>query len=144
MNKNKLLYYGSIFTIAIAFLALFQVAFWLLYPYKILTFGPENGKILQKTVYAGQYIRLQQDYCKYQDITSVIDRQFIDSIIYQVPTVRAKRPLGCHKLVEYIYVPYALGPGKYHIYTTITFDVNPLRKITLTVRTDEFTVLKSN
>lgn len=140
MNTNRIFFIAAIISMLACFLVIITIIYWLVYPYKILEFGPDNGKLLQTTVKSGDYLEMQQDFCKYKNLISQVDRQFINSIVYQVPVSYNSRPLGCHKKSEFIYVPKALRPGEYHINTTITFYPNPIRKITKVVRTGKFTV----
>lgn len=141
-KKRSLAYYYSLFTIGLVLLFLLLIAYWSFYPYQIITFGKDNGKILTPVVKAGGYVQMQQDYCKYQNLISIIDRQFVDSIVYQVPNTRARRLLGCHKFIEYIYVPPNLPPATYHITTGISFQVNPIRTVTTFVTTGKFQIIE--
>jgi hypothetical protein len=134
-------YYISAFTILLSLGFIFLLTYWAIYPYKILEFGKDNGVILNTTVRSGEYLEMQQDFCKYKDLVSYVNRQFIDTIIYQVPESLNRRPLGCHKKIEYVYVPKALPPGDYYISTTISFEVNPIRKIVKTVKTNSFRIV---
>lgn len=119
---------------------IFTVLFWVLYPYNILTFHAGNGTILTPRVKSGEYIQMRQNSCKHMKLKSEVNRQFIDGIVYQVPTFINNRPVGCYDVVEYIYIPKAIPPGEIKIYTTITFRPNPLRSVTYTVETGSFIV----
>lgn len=139
---NKLFIYFTYFSTLLILVSIITLGVWAFYPYKVLEFGPDNGKILQKQVKSGDYLEMQQDYCKYRDIVSHVNRQFINSIIYQVPESLNKRPIGCHRRIEQIYIPKALPPGNYYISTTISFEINPIRKVVLNVKTAQFEIVK--
>ena len=128
--------------IVIAFGLIVLVTYWLVYPYNILTFTEGNGTFIETTIKRGDFLRMHQNSCKTIDISSMINRQFVDGVIYQVPTVRANRPMGCTQNIEYIYIPDSLPYGEYYIQTFITFQPNPLRTINYTVRTEMFKVVK--
>ena len=142
INFNKVFYGFSLFAISFCFFIIGLITYWLIYPIKVLEFGPENGIIITKEVKSGEYVEMKQDFCKYVDVISQVDRQFIDSIVYQVPISYNNRPLGCHKKIEYIYIPKALPPGEYHISTTIRIALNPLRTVIRNVQTNKFIIIE--
>jgi hypothetical protein len=139
---KKWFYYVAIFTIFLGFGSIFLILFWLLYPYNILVFKEGNGTVLNTQVKNGGYLQILQIRCKNIAIPGVIDRQFIDGIVYQVPTFTTNRSIGCTNTIEYVYVPKALPEGTYHIDNTITYKPNPIRTVIYTVRTNNFTVIK--
>ena len=128
--------------IVVAFGLVILITFWLIYPYKILTFTEGNGTFIETTIKRGEFLQMRQHSCKTMDITSTINRQFVDGIIYQVPTINANRPIGCTQNIEYIFVSEALPYGEYYINTVITFHPNPLRTVSYTVKTEKFTIVK--
>ena len=130
------------FSLSLSFLTVATFIFWLIFPYKILTFGSENGTFVSKTVRSGEYLEMYQDSCKYINIPSHINRQFIDGIVYQVYPSINNRPMGCSKNIEYIKVPEPLPPGKYFVRTVISFEVNPLRTVSYTVKSEDFIIVK--
>ena len=138
---NLLLGLGWIsIVIAIGLVALF--GYWFIAPYNILEFKEGNGVFVTSQVRGGEYLSMNQSLCKYSDVPAILNRQFVDGIIYQVPTTISNRQVGCSETVEYVYVPKALPPGKFHIITTISFKVNPIRTKVYTVTTGEFEVIK--
>lgn len=138
---NKWLYQISMLGLLLGFVIVGIVAYWTLYPYKVLEFKEGNGIIIEQSAKPGGYINIRQNRCKYLKFQGIISRQFIDTIVYQIPQYTTDRPLGCLDQLEMVYVPKALGPGDYYISTTITYHVNPLRNVTYTVNTNKFTVL---
>jgi len=142
MRNFKLIHWFMFATIAAAGFLLATAIFWLVFPYNAIEFQEGNGQILTKQVKAGDYVKLRQVYCKSGGYITEVSRSYVDGFIYTAPPVLGKRPNGCHDVVELIYVPKALNPGKYAISTNITYHPNPLRKITLNVTTEKFEVIK--
>lgn len=139
---NKWVYRVASFTLVLGFAAVFLITYWMVYPYKVLEFKEGNGTVLTKRVRAGEYVELRQINCKYMPLVSTLNRQFIDSILYQIPLVQANRPVGCSDKIENVPVPKTLPPGDYYINTVISFQVNPIRTVSYTVKTNMFTVIK--
>lgn len=142
---KKIFDFFSWLVVVILFLGVLVCIYWQLYPYKILEFKQGNGNILNenKTVKSGDLIRLRQVQCKYLDIGATINRQFIDTLVYQVNTVMTHRPLGCHDSVELVRVPVVLPSGSYRIRTTISYNVNPIRTVSYTIVTEQFNIINN-
>lgn len=141
-NMNKLIVFFIWFVIITAFSIITTIVYWMAYPYKILSFNDGNGTFIDKTVKADDFLQMRQESCKYKDIVSNINRQFVDGFIHQLTPTNNNRPLGCSSSIEYVYVPKSLAPGDYHLRTVISFEVNPIRTISYTVVTEKFTVIK--
>ena len=131
--------WGGILT---AFALVILVTYWLVFPYKILSFNEGNGTFIDTTVKRGEFLHMHQNSCKYMDIPSTINRQFVDGVIYSIVPTNARRPLGCTENIEYIYIPTELPVGEYYISTLISFPPNPLRTVSYTVKTKKFTIVK--
>lgn len=143
MNKEQIFNKLLIFGIVLSFIFVFTIAFWWLYPYKVMSFQDGNGTFVSNKVKSGGYLEMHQNSCKYQDLPSSINRQFIDGFLYQVAPSTNNRPLGCRQITELIYVPKALPvDSTYRIRTVISFKVNPIRTVSYTVITEPFTVVK--
>jgi hypothetical protein len=141
-NMNKILQFGVWSILGLALIIIITFVYWLTSPYRILSFNTGNGTLVNKTVKNGEYLQMHQNSCKYMDIESNINRQYIDSIVYQVPPSTNNRPMGCSEKIEYVYVPKTLPAGNYYLNTVISFSVNPIRKIKYTVISDTFTIVK--
>lgn len=133
----------------LAFIAIFLITigiviatYWVVKPYKILEFHDGNGVLVNHVVKSGGYLEIQQNRCKKLNFVSHIDREFIDSIVYQVPLSINDRPVGCYTTPEFVYVPKALPLGRYTLRTTISFKPNPLQTVTYVLTTDEFEIVK--
>lgn len=130
----------SYFSAVLIIASMALVAYWLFYPYEVLEFYEGNGTLLTETVKSGGYIQMHQVGEKKMDVQGIINRQFIDSIIYQIPTIYTNRPAEKYNRIEYIYIPKAIPPGEIYMVTTISFKVNPIRTIHYKVKTKVFKV----
>lgn len=72
----------------------------------------------------------------------LVQRQFIDGIIYSLPDSSAQLKRGCGKLTNSIRIPSSLPPGNYYLQASVSFKVNPIRTITNTYITEKFDVIK--
>lgn len=142
---SKIMRIFSIFSVIIVVVTIFILTYWLLYPYKILTFNEGNGTIANenKQVKSGEYLESVQKACKHIKLPATITRQLIDDIVYTLPPATINRPLGCSDNIEYIYISKGIPPGKFkHMITTITYYPNPFRTITYTITTEGFEVVE--
>lgn len=140
MERKNLFYQIAMFTIILGFFLVGLIAYWLFTPYEILTFGPDNAKLLNPVVKSGGYLRIQRDFCKKMDLVAQVDRTFIDSLKYDAPIDFSNESVGCHKDILYIYIPKALPPGAYYVQDLYTFTPNPIRKIYYTVIIQQFMI----
>lgn len=138
---NKIFCVFSWAVISILMISVLVVTYWSIYPYKIIEFREGNGTILNTSVKAGEIIKMRQTQCKYKSLYADINRQFVDTLVFQVNPVMTNRPVGCFDVIELVQVPISLPTGKYRIRTTISYHVNPIRHQTYQVLTNEFTVI---
>jgi hypothetical protein len=140
---NKIFYYISWITILSALGLMFLAGYWLLYPYKIISFKNKTYPIVNKTVKQGEFIKYIADYCKYIDVKPTISRSFVNGLIFSTPMIVTNRDLGCKKMIVAVVVPQELPVGIYHLETNYKYKVNPLREITIKVSSDQFEVKES-
>jgi hypothetical protein len=140
--KNKILIITSWISILSALIVISVATFWLVFPYNPLEIRGVN--VLDKEVRAGGFLKYEIDYCKYTDNTSDVTRAFINGIIFTTPSITTNNPLGCHKNVHQIVVPSELPSGEYALRTVWTYQINPLRKVSVSSTTDKFMVTGSD
>jgi len=114
--------------------------YWLVYPYKIITFSKNHGKILTPVVKRGDALIFQSDFCKYINVGADITRSFINELTYSQPTFQTNVPVGCDKVKRQISVPTTLPPHRYKVQTLYRYQINPLRVIEYKTFSNEFTV----
>lgn len=135
----KLLNYLSYVTLSIAFVFLAVLAYWYFYPYK--TIDVKTPITVDKSVYnAGDTLTYTVNYCKYINLPATVHRNYVDGVIYNLSTIVTNNPPGCHITHPITTVPN-LPSGKYFIRILFSYEVNPIRTITITVETEPFEVV---
>jgi hypothetical protein len=141
---NKFFVFFSWIVVSIFFATTVLVFYWEVIPYKVIEFREGNGTILSKKVKVGDSIGIRQNQCKFINIPASVNRQFVDTLVYQVNTVITNRPVGCHDQVEIVDIPKLLPSGLYKIRTIISYKINPVRTINYLVETDAFEVINDS
>lgn len=132
-------------TLIVATLLVFYVSYLLFWPVKILVYANHPFTVLNdnKTVKAGDILIYEVDYCKYKNVSAMIDKQFINDVILETPDLEGNLTVGCfQKTSMTTLVPIIAPPGKYHLNIIATYRVNSLRTEVITHETEEFTVIK--
>lgn len=140
-TKHNIIHTLVLVAFAIIVFIWFIFMFWWIYPYKTST-QIQPYKVLNKEVKQGELLYYEMEYCKYTDTVPTVQRQFIDGIIYSIPTDSAQLKEGCGKLVNSIKIPNSLPVGAYYIHATVVYKMNPIRTITNEYVTEKFTVIR--
>jgi hypothetical protein len=130
-------------TLVLAFGLLALVAFWLLYPYKIVTYKTTPFRIVEtnKSAKQGGALSYEYDYTKYIDVPAEVSKQFIDGLIFQSEGPITRKLVGSGHVHSEIQIPETLPSGKYRLRIIATYRVNPIRTIVITNETEQFTVM---
>lgn len=92
----------------------------------------------------GDYVYVRTSYCKYRNIPALVEWILINSQLhFYTPEVRNIVEIGCKEkiLLPVEKLPNMIEPGKYHFAGNLTYPVNPIRKIVIPLRTNDFEVL---
>lgn len=139
MNKVWQIFAWITINFTLGFLLL--IIFWLVYPYKVIEFK-QPIKILTPQVKRGEHLSYEVDYCKYSNHQPLITRTFIDGVIYQVPDGISKlNDKGCGVNTIQMYIPKALPTGKFYVEINYHYELNPVRKLDITVKTEQFEII---
>lgn len=136
MKKLHLFSYISLF---FGYIAVGVIAFWLFWPYKV--FELKSPITVDKKNYnAGDTLTYTVDYCKYKSLPATLYRSYVDGVIYNIASIVANNPTGCHVTHPTTLVPN-LPSGVYFIRLVFVYQVNPLRTITKTIETEPFNII---
>jgi len=135
---NKIAAYASFVTLAIAFVAIVIITFWLSFPYKPATFN--SIKVLEEKVDSGSSLTYEIDYCKNMSIPAQVTRSFVNGVIFTTNTITTNNQTGCHKNLTMITIPQEMASGPYTLRTTWTYKVNPMREISVTKDSNKFEI----
>jgi hypothetical protein len=121
--------------------ALFLFMFWLVYPYKTVTFNKEPFRVLTPVIKRGENLIYEIDCCKYIKMSPMTARSFVDELIYNLPMgIATPKPLGCGVYKFNLLVPLTLPPDTYVLKTVYKYQVNPIREIEVVGVTEKFIV----
>ena len=138
--KLRLMYILGIISLILSSFILLLMFFWTLYPYKPIVINKEPIKVITKEVKKGDILIYELDYCK-NDVNDVsISRSFVDGIIFTTPSITVKNPIGCKVSNVSIQVPETLPEGEYYLKVSYSYQVNPIRKVSVDSTTETFTV----
>lgn len=137
---SRIYFYNIISYIFIGILLL--LAFWWVYPYKLMEFKNAPFPIINTIVNSGGRMVYEVDYCKYTNQSPRVTKYFIDGVVYEVNTVDGIFEKGCHKVKRDIYIPRALPVGSYSVKIVAIFTPNPIREVQYTTNTLNFTIVK--
>jgi hypothetical protein len=139
---NKFFEYLGYITIFLVFIFLILIGIWNVFPYK--PFSINEPITTDKEIYHANDILLYNlNYCKNSDVIVTVSRGFVDGVIYSMPDVSASNPEGCRTTEIQVQVPN-LPTGKYKLRVTYTYQVNPIRRFSLTYFTNEFSIVETN
>lgn len=137
--KNFIIFFGWV-SVVIGTSLIVIVVYWLLHDYKPITFRDPYFPVSKTTVYQGEEIHYTSRYCKPKEITSLVTRSFVNSIIFVTPSTINNRPAGCHDVRISVLVPLELPPGRYHMHQIYVYRVNPIRDVKVEMDTNSFIV----
>jgi hypothetical protein len=133
----------SLVTIFLAWVLVILVTYWIVYPYKPVVFTTESFPVDEKVVKAGGYLTYNASYCKFNNLVPQTTKAFSDGVLYILPTeVALSKEMGCGNIKVQTYVPTSLPASKYRLKISYRYQVNPIKAITITAQTEEFTVIK--
>lgn len=138
MKQHNIWNYFAFISIAIGFIAIGILTFWNVYPYKPMKVN--SIKLITEEVRTTETLIYELDYCKFNDSKVQISRKFVDGIIFSVPEIFTKNPKGCRKTNIGIEIPHTLPAGEYKLDIFYTYQVNPIKSVTINATTDTFTV----
>ena len=139
---NKILLF-CIWTVLISALGIvLLVSYWMLYPYKTVTFK-QPFVVLNSPVKIGDNLLMLVNYCKYTTEIPTVTSHFVDGIAFDVPekSVVAKK-VGCGEMVISEPIPEHLPPGDYVLQRVYKYHPNPIRDIQVVTETGSFIVIK--
>lgn len=114
-------------TFGLAFSCLTVVAYWELYPYEVLTTGPEPVEIYGANVSQGGLVQYGRHWCmNYAGMSGQVTREFVDGVRYSAATITTYYDKGCHDTRVVLEVPN-IPEGQYRLHTIAEYQVNPLR-----------------
>lgn len=118
------------------------VGWWLIYPYNPITIKSIEIVNTGKTVKAGEYLTYKISYYKNMDIPGTLTRKLVNNYKIDMAESIVTAPIGrdCDKVT--IRIPHYADVGTYYLWWSVTYQVNPIRKVTVTFASERFEVVK--
>ena len=120
------------------------VSYWLLYPYNVIDVDYIKIMNPDKTVKQGGTLIYEISYTKYMDINGVVSRRLINTYTISYSDMAGISPPGSRITHTHLPIPVYASPGKYHLLWAVKHSVNPMRSISETIWSDEFTIEAKN
>lgn len=130
-----------IFTMAVFSWCL--VMFWLFYPYKPITIHSIDI-VNPGGVYPGGILVYETNYTKEKSypVVSVVRQLVNDTVIVLAEGPKSRLPVGNHKVKVSVKLPEYASTGTHNIHLIIEYRVNPLRVISVIVKSKSFQIKK--
>ena len=142
MKRSNIPYIISSLTLFLMLVALCVVIFWMIYPYRPLIFKDAKLRLDNKIVQREGTLSYKVSYCKNTTSSASLTRSFVDDIVYSTSTLITNRPDGCNKMNVEVEIPHNLPLGKYYLENTYVYKVNPIREVTVKIRTEQFEIIE--
>ena len=140
-RKGKLLNCLSFATLFSAFVFIVILTYWSAYPYKPLVINKQPFHVISKEVKAGGILNYEIDYCKNTTLVSHISRSFVNGLLFTMPVVEGANKLGCGVNNILMKVPEELPAGEYTLEINYKYQVNPIREISVKIKSEPFRVI---
>jgi hypothetical protein len=116
------------------------IGYWLLYPYKPIVITSIEVMNPGKQVMAGDWLIYKISYDKKMNISGTLSRKLVNSTKIDLSDVAATSPIkmGCD--VVYVEIPKKADPGKYYLWWSANYRVNPIRTVTVQAVSEPFYV----
>jgi hypothetical protein len=121
------------------------IGWWLLYPYDPVTVEkPIRIMNPLKQVKAGGILVYKITYNKKMDIQGTLTRKLVNSYKMDLMDSRVTAPVGKDCDMIPVNIPSFADPGIYYLWWSAEYQVNPLRKITVSVESEKFEVINNH
>jgi len=120
------------------------VCYWLFYPYCPLVESPIKIMNSDKKVPQNGMLVYKIKYDKKMDIHGILTRKLINDFKIEYSDVITTAPIGPDEDQINLPFPDYAPPGKYNLWWSVSYKVNPIRSVHVCVMSEEFEVTKQN
>lgn len=108
-------------------------------------FDSEGNYVPKDTFYTGEQLTYAIEYCKNRAVPATIYGAYIDTVKIYMPELRLNAPVGCGKTInDNFKIPKILPSGIYHFEVDVIYQVNPIRKVKVHYRTEDFNIINND
>ena len=126
-----------------ATLFMVYVGYLLYYPFKTNhSYTGDTLHVINKKLHAGEALKIEVDVEQYTSGIKVDkSTQIVNGVVFNLPNSSYITRKGRMTFTQYVVIPKEIQPGVYHLEFDSTFNINPLRKIMIHRKTENFTIL---
>jgi hypothetical protein len=130
--------------VLISMVAIFGIlAYWQFKEYNILEPQIGNYTLEKDTYVQGEEFRVKFVICKNLPYQEQVLGRFVDGVIFSTPDINSNFEVKCYDtFISSVSIPKTLPAGTYVYQETIVYHPNPLKEISYTFTTPEFTVVE--
>lgn len=134
----------TIFIMSTAFALLTLFTFWSLQPFSPVITIVNGISVIPDTVVAGDTTYLVYRYCKTGSTrTGRIARYLSGEVVYFLPVIESNKRPGCENYKLPLTIPSNIKTDTYTYNAEITYDVNPIKKVTYYFKSKPFKVINT-
>ena len=140
----KYLHYLTFLTFTLTAILFLLVGYWLFWTIKTMEIKNGNAVPVDQAIYhPGDRLSYTITYCKYRNIQGLVSRVLVNGVRVTYTELINNIAPGCGKTtVNDLIIPIYTEPDTYHIETTVTYKLNPLRDVVVSWRSVDFKVIK--
>jgi hypothetical protein len=143
IKLDNILQHFAVFSLILLIPVAFVFIFWTYYPYKVITFNKPPLELVTDTVKPGGKLEWKVDINHFTSGIKVdVVRELQDGYIINMTPTSYITSKGRQVFTNSITVPTNAAPGEYKLSVTSVFHINPIRDITFTYYSKEFTITK--
>jgi hypothetical protein len=132
--------FGIFVAIFIVYTGVF--AYWLLWPYEPVRVNSITIENPGKIVKAGDVLIYKICYEKLMPVSGKLVRKLINDTKIDLRDSDVTAPIGKDKECIQVRIPKYATPGKYSLWWSASYKVNPLRTVTVSKESEPFEVVK--
>jgi hypothetical protein len=132
----------SFAVIGLATLILIYIGYLLLSPQKVLEVKTQPLPVSPATVRPGEAVNMEIDYCKFQDLDSRIQIDFVGEYVLNTQQTTRDFPTGCHKQRLNVIIPPQAKAGTYNLLFTVRYRVNSLHGEEYVFESQKFNIVQ--
>lgn len=127
-RKSHIIQKVSLGILATAALMIMYITYLIFVPTDVLKINKQPLSGPTDPVMAGEIIHIEIDYCKYRDLPSNIQIEFIGDVVVPSLSTIKNFPEGCHKRDLAVSLPASLPEGVYEVQFIIDYNINQLQE----------------
>ncbi len=143
MKKNKIeriTIYAAWVTIISAICLIIYFFFLMYWPAKIVDIHSPSH-VTTPVIERGGLLEYDVEVCNYVDARVTISRRLSNEIVYSLPSITDYVEKGCKVTHRALTIPAEIPAGKYKLTVCADYEINRIRKVSVTWETEEFEIV---